>query len=221
MSATRTTAHTPDGPPEYPATRSRIERGGSQAVAYDSFSRGDSSTLGNTETTGPHGERLAAVAWSEVFGDWETASNNLVLDSKGSPDPGALGGMATVDVGISDVRCVATFSYTGNTSFTGILRASSADACWAFLHYVTGDSLDIYERAGGSWTLRATSTLTDEVSSTERLEYWAKGNKLHVRSGADKVSYTSASNNTVTKHGVRHYQLAAACQLHSLLIESI
>ena len=169
-------------------------------LAYDTFTRDDSDSLGSTETTGPDGQECIARAWVEDTGDLDIASNAMATS-------GSASWIAWVETNESDVYVEADFAVVPTGSYMGIaFRVVDGLNYWVARIYFYGSANKdwvLQDVAAGSFTERAYST--DPVSSAQKLTVFAHGDAIRIRrdDGTD-LTHTSSLYNTATKHGVRH-----------------
>lgn len=161
-------------------------------LASDSFDRSDSSSLGSTNGAGVEETGGSGLAWADLTGDPQIASNAFC--ASGSADTAA-----TVDLGKSDVVLCATL--TARASGPGIVfRAVDANNYWRAA--IDGSNIKIWERTGGSWTERASAA----ASTSNGTDYFAvlalEGTSIRFTVGNVMVTYTSSVRQTATVHGV-------------------
>jgi hypothetical protein len=168
--------------------------GGSTTVLQDNFVDANNTPLqSHTMNVGP--------GWTIDKGTFIINNNKAQCTGIGS---GPTGGRAHSDAGKADVTLSAIFNGTvsggGNEGLT--LRYTDENNFW--LLNLTSTALTLYERSGGTWTQRGTSSASFSDNSNYALQIVASGTNLTctVNSG-NTIAYNSAtSNQTVTKHGI-------------------
>jgi hypothetical protein len=112
-------------------------------LAYDTFTRADGS-LGNSETSGPDSQTVAAEAWTAQLGTWGIATNKAASSALDGTESVSV---ATVDVGTTNVmvEVVATRS-AGTSGLT--LRYTDADNYIKCVH--NGTNLQVIEVVAGT-----------------------------------------------------------------------
>lgn len=130
------------------------------AIAFDTFTRSDGA-LGNTETTGPDGQTISALAWS---GNGSISSNKLVTTA---------GGTAGIDAGDEDilveVDIVCAASQTAGIRVRLDSASSPADYLDIYLDRTT-NTIKVDEVASGSPSNKSSTAFT-----------YSAGKKLRVR----------------------------------------
>ncbi len=115
-----------------------------------------------------------------------------------------------IDTGISDVfiQMNETVYNTGGLSI-GFINFRWVDTNNLWQLYARGDTnqLSIFEKTGGSTAVRASSTPTIANGESGTVSLRVKGTTIEGWwKGGNKVSYTSASHQTATKHGLELYR---------------
>ena len=169
-------------------------------LAYDTFTRDDSDSLGSTETTGPDGQTCIARAWVEDTGDLDIASNAMATS-------GSAAWIAWVETNESDVFVEADFAVAGGGTYMGLaFRLVDGLNYWlARIYFYASANHDwsLTDVAAGSFTERAYET--NPVSAAEKLTVSAHGDVIRIwRDDGNSLTHTSSLYNTATKHGVRH-----------------
>lgn len=179
-------------------------------------------TLLQDTFTGSNGTDLTAHAM-DVGGGWTALAGQYVIQSnKARANTAETRMFYTADAGQADFTATLNQDIpSGGVKHSEgfCLRMSDVNTGWVAIVQDTGPgapAVQIYERSGGVNTLRASTSVSDTgfPGSTVTLTLTASGNTLTFASSHDptnSVSYGSASsNNTVTKHGLRHAWLASA-----------
>jgi hypothetical protein len=171
-------------------------------LAYDTFTRDDSDSLGSTETTGPDGQGCVARAWTESNGDWDIISNKA--QNVGSA-PGGASWVLSTDVTDSDMFVECVQQSTSASGDMGIVwRYTDNDNLWAALGSVASNTWILYERTTGTWNNRTSGTPTLSATTDYNLKASVAGNVHNVwLDDANHLTYTSVSHITATKAGIR------------------
>ena len=172
-------------------------------LAYDTFTRDDSDSLGSTETTGPDGQGCIARAWTESNGDWDISSNAMV---PAGSSPGGAGWLVSHDVGEADAYCEMSFNLPAGANTAGMLaRYIDNDNLWQPQAKQSTSAFSLWERTSGSWGQRASTTATVTADTTQTIKWTATGDvhKCWLNDG-DYLTYTDSSSNTGTGYGCRH-----------------
>lgn len=138
--------------------------------------------------------------WTEQQGDWDIQSNKA---NPTGADPGGVHWVATVDASVADVlvKCIV------RTSPNIIGRYSDNDNLWMVQLNVFNNKNYIYERNGGSFTLRASTDVTIDVDTDYDAIIVYNGQTISsFVDGGNRASYSSASlNETETEFGLRSF----------------
>lgn len=187
-------------------------------LAYDTFTRAYSSTLGSTETTGPDGQACGALAWAEAVGDWSIASNKLQ-----SPAANSVSHYAIVDTGEADVvlECTSQISAIDGYNVFGVaVRYVDTSNQYDVVLYNSDSVLRIGERDDGAFTTRSTASVVMSAATDYTIKVACNGTTITawVNDG-DRVNYSSDTmpNTTATKFGGRHYTTGSNVQKISKL----
>jgi len=145
------------------------------------------------------------TGWTHQNGTFQVQSNHCEVNSIAA-DPSSI---ATTDVSAADL------TIEGNVTFD-ITDASNYSAGGLIFRYVDNNNLwfigvdpqlntlQIFERTTGTWTLRDGSTPTVNNGIEYALKVTTSGNVITGwLDDANVVTYTSASHNTATLHGLR------------------
>ena len=169
-------------------------------TASDSFDRTNSSALGSTDGAGVGESGGSGLAWTEESGDWKIASNRLVCDTL---DGGTSRAQATVDTGVSDgvVRC--TMRGAAGSSPSLLFRFNDDDNFWIAMLAIDAAQFRLYERTGGTFTLRGSGGAAGVSADTDyEVTSIVDGTSITIwKNGDDRLAYTSSDHETETKYG--------------------
>lgn len=155
-------------------------------MTSDSFNRGDSGSLDNTDIA----EGGTAEAWTESFGIWAIASNRL----SGATD----GGICTVEVAANVIVTVTLVS--GMVESGIVVRYLDNDNYVACVVDSDADSLKIYETVSGVTAMRASEDAI--VASGSALSVTVSGATVTFTDGTTTVTYLLLSNLTAIGVGL-------------------
>jgi len=179
--------------------------GASPYLAYDTFTRDNSSTLGNTEAVDGDGLTVTQRTWTERAGDWTISSDALLGPA------GFSGHIATFDIEVSDFTADATLRYSTDGSGQGpgiIFRTDGTigDSFYAWLDL--GDNqFQIWENNS---SLRGESTPTLVADTDYAVQVVCAGSSIACTiDGGNTASYPSAGNTNLTHCGVMGFSAAA------------
>ena len=173
-------------------------------IAYDTFTRDDADSPGNSETTGPDGQSVNAVAWAEKHLDWDIVSNKLksLGSTAGWPTPEWV---AALDAGEADVVLEGRVTIPTASHYGGVMsRFSSTANFWLYQISASGNNIIIYERISNSWNNRASTSVT----ISQDVEYTVRGSAIGDVHNCwvnhtTHATYTGSRFNTKTEHGFR------------------
>lgn len=164
-------------------------------AAYDTFT-GSGSLGSHTMDTGQSWTVLSGTL--NLVGGWVQATN---------PTPAGDDAMATFEFSPTKATAAGSLivrltNISGSNVAGGyITRVQDKDNL--FLLMLTGGALTIYERTGGTWTLRANKNVSVTDGANNILVVDVTSGNLKVTRGADVVSYVSTAKNTNTGQGIR------------------
>lgn len=168
----------------------------------DTFSRGDSTDLGETE--------VGDVEWEELSGDWEITGGNLAPTGT---EPAQPVWVAVVETDRADeIEVKATVRTTsGWPAFHGVVaRVVDKDNLWLLGISQGINEVAIYRRLSGNWLKVAGSSITISHSVDYRLLLRIRGDTLTgFVNELQYVTHTEATHNTATKAGVRTHNNTA------------
>lgn len=147
------------------------------------------------------------TAFVEQNGAWDIQGNKA--NTTGA-DPGGPGWVATSEISDADVFVEMIAKPTSASSAGIILRYLDNDNLWAVLLEPDINRFAIYDRVAGTWTLRASASVTLTPGVEYRVTAIADGSTITgFVDGANKISYASAIfNQTETLHGMRDFTVS-------------
>lgn len=159
-------------------------------LAFDSFTRADSDSLGSTET--------GAFAWTEGNEDFDIVSNAMTIPS------GSNEGWAYIDPGESDVLVSVTCKAATDDSWGLIVRGSDINN-YLILNFFTGDGgLRFYEKNAGVFTALAAAYALSAPVVGDIISIRAFGVQLTAYlNGAQLGTIRTSFNQSATKCGIR------------------
>lgn len=137
----------------------------------------------------------------------QEGANNLEIQGNTMRDDDASDdrAYANIDVSDADVFITAQVSFSaGSGSNAGLVaRYVDTNNHWLLFTDTLGDNLDLFERTTGTYTKRATASVTFGAS-TYRLSMRLDSTDIRAwADGANALQYTSSSHQTETSHGAR------------------
>jgi hypothetical protein len=171
---------------------------GSAALLQDAF-------------TGADGTNLTAHAM-DLGGGWTAVSGVAkLLGNRANADTAGADGKVTyqADAGRSDVTVQATVNLAGASNECGLVfRYQDANNFWALSGYAGDGKLYLYEVNGGTTTQRAAGSagVTSGVDFVLKVVLSGTGITAY-KDGTQVLTYTSASFQAATRHGLRSWQV--------------
>jgi len=152
--------------------------------------------------TGTNGDPLPA-GWSAVNGTFIISSNKAITSVLGG---GANASVAVKEFNESDITLTALCSAGGSASslFGVVFRYSALTDYWIAGINSTG-LVQLYSRISDTYTVEATYQIAGYLASTYYdIEVDLSSNDIAVSiDGVERITFTSAHNNTATQHGFR------------------
>lgn len=141
--------------------------------------------------------------WTEVIGtDWTIQSNTANTTT--------LDGTASIDCGAADINlsCEADSNALSSAEIQSAglcARLSDANNFWAIIINDIGNTFRISEKNGGTYTTRASASVTINGGTFYTLTAQLSGATITAQiDGANEISYGSATlNQTTTVHGIK------------------
>lgn len=141
--------------------------------------------------------------WTEVIGtDWTIQSN--------AANSGTADATASIDCGEADINLSCEADNSGLSDLAGqsaglAARISNSSNFWAIVINDTGNTFRIAEKNAGTYTTRASASVTINSGTFYTLTAQLSGATITAQiDGANEISYGSASlNQTVTVHGIK------------------
>jgi len=176
-------------------TFSPLPSSGPTTLASDTFTDTNSTAL-NAHTMD------VGSGWTHRLGTLQIQSNTATVNTYSSDlahattDVGAADGVIDVDVtsfndggGVS--TAIPTWRYVDDSNF------------WFQQVLVVTDAIEMYEKTGGSNTLRDSASVTINSGTSYAIKMTLAGNVMTTTlDDANELTYTSASHNTATDHGI-------------------
>jgi hypothetical protein len=171
-------------------------------LAYDSFTRSDGA-LGNSESSGPDGQTVAARAWTAQSGTWAVSSNQAVATAAGIATlPGLPNGDYVIEAQV-------TTPASGTTPGGLIVRFSDTSNYWyvKITPGTAGTDLELVEVNDGTPTTRASADVDFAADTEYRISVVCEGDdewRVFVDDAAE-LTYTTTNtfNATETVIGLR------------------
>jgi len=134
-----------------------------------------------------------------------------LLGNRANADTAGADGKVTyqADAGRSDVTVQATVNLAGASNECGLVfRYQDASNFWALSGYAGDGKLYLYEVNGGATTQRAAGSagVTSGVDFVLKVVLSGTGITAY-KDGAQVLTYTSASFQAATRHGLRSWQV--------------
>jgi hypothetical protein len=170
----------------------------STLLASDTFTRGDSTTLGSTE--------LGSYAWSEISGNIEISSNALEAVYQTFTS-----NIAVFDSGIADgtfLYNVTTATSSTSTVIQPLFRVVDALNWWAvsIRDAAGGNDIRLVRNVAGTETAVDTWSTTVGPSESYEVVVVASGDDINVYiDGTLRLSTSDSTHNTATEVGVRYW----------------
>jgi hypothetical protein len=170
-------------------------------LAYDSFTRANSTSLGWTEPTAPAGSPAAIYPWDEYpfgAGDATIFSNQLRNAAVGADDNVD----AVIDLGVTDVRMEATVTMNAFIAF--VFRYQDQSNCWLAVISPGSNTLYIGKRVGGSTAVWETIAATTTSGTTYDCTLVVQGTAVSFTVGGNTITTVIDSTHaSETKYGFR------------------
>lgn len=145
---------------------------------------------------------IPATAWTVRAGTWQIQSN------RGTTTTGAANGHATLNSGVGDVVITAKVVNNGSAGQANdsgiVVRWGSTNAFFRISINAADDVIRIVERAGGSNTVVATTSVTIATGTEYTIVVTCSGSTISATlDGANAVSYALATANQASGiHGI-------------------
>lgn len=164
--------------------------------------------LARSTFTGANGTALTALV-PEIGPAWVAASGTFQVQANQatplSADPGGVRWVAVQDAGQADclVECTITLQSSGQASL--VFRYTDTGNLWILHLSDPANTLEIYERVGGTFTLRASTAMTLAPATPYRCVVVAQGASIStfVNNTAGPTYATAATGLSATMHGFR------------------
>jgi hypothetical protein len=138
-------------------------------LLYDTFTDSDGTNLtAHTMNTGS--------GWTSLFGTWVITSNRAVRSTSGDNE------VIVADAGATNVTATVTANIGAAQSFAWVglvVRATDNSNYWlGLIQTISSPSVQLYEKSGGSYTLRDSSTPVVTTSTDYNLKLVASGTTI-------------------------------------------
>lgn len=167
-------------------------------LILDQFTDTDGVSL-SSHTIGP--TNTPATSWTVLQGTADINANHARKTSIGTNL------YARVDAGQADVTVQVDahpFDSAGQYAWDVIGRVQDVDNLWLLEVYTGDNTVRIYEKISGSYTSRASASLTLTADTTHTIKLVFSGTSIQGWvDGVQYVSFTSSSYQSQTKHGIR------------------
>jgi hypothetical protein len=165
---------------------------GPTSLVRDLFTGADGTELAShTPDVAPVG-----ASWVQLKGNAFRILSNACASNATRADDDA----AAIDAGAADCVITCDCQKSGGGAACLIARATDATHWWSFLMF--SGSAYIQEK-NTTYVNRASKNVGLAATATYPIEITLAGNVLTMGINNDSLSYTSAYNNTATKHGLR------------------
>lgn len=168
-------------------------------VVLDTFTRADSSTLGNAET---------GQAWTEDVGNLAIASGRLVATAVVSSQA-----ICSLDSGLAEGLFGLKTTQGGAAITHASLLFRMVDASNFLMVRINGgptqNEIQLYERVTGTLTKLAAVAFTPTNDTWYHLQVRANGTALSIRlDGNEVLTHSTSRHQAATRVGVRFFQIS-------------